>query len=94
IFNTLDKNSIDPVIRVRKDSSTRARGPFKRGCKAVKELGYEEWRRKTDYGYRWIVEGIFSVMERMFGEVVRSHKPDQIVREGYSHFLYNKVISV
>jgi len=61
----------------------------------VKELGYKEWARKTGYGYRWIVESVISAVKRMFGETVRAHKWDQMVKEVIFHFIfYNVVISI
>jgi len=97
IFNRLDEEGIEPVVRVRKDASTRARGSPKRAevVRAVKELGYKEWARKTGYGYRWIVESVISAVKRMFGETVRAHKWDQMVKEVIFRFIfYNVVISI
>ncbi len=96
IFNMLDEAKVEPVIRVRKDASTKARGSPKRAevVRAIKKLGYGEWKKQTGYGYRWAVEGAFSAVKRMFGEVVRAHKPRQMAREAIFLFLlYNRVIS-
>ncbi|MHA1471410.1 MAG: transposase, partial [Candidatus Asgardarchaeia archaeon] len=49
----------------------------------------------TGYGYRWIVESVISAVKRMFGETVRAHKWDQMVKEVIFHFIfYNVVISI
>jgi len=34
----------------------------------LKELGYDEWKKKHGYGKRWAVEGTFSAVKRIFGE--------------------------
>ena len=35
---------------------------------------YHKWCVSVSYGSRWIVESVFSVIKRMFGEEVRSKK--------------------
>lgn len=97
IFNKLDSEGIEPVIRVRKNSSTRSRGSPKRAevVRAIKGLGYKKWSKKTNYGYRWLSESVISAVKRMFGEVVRARKWSQIVREVTFRFLlYNAVITI
>jgi len=97
IFNRLDEEGIEPVIRVRKDSSLRTRGSLKRAevVRDVKLLGYKMWSKKTGYGYRWIVESVFSAVKRMFGETLRARSKLQMTREVMMRFLlYNAVIAV
>ena len=97
IFNRLEKEGIDPVIRVRKSSSVRARGSPKRAevVREVKTLGYKAWAKKKGYGYRWISESIFSAVKRMYGEVIRAKKWPRMVKEVMFRFLiYNLVITV
>ena len=97
IFNRLDEEGIEPVIRVRKDSSLRTRGSPKRAevVRDVKLLGYKMWSKKTGYGYRWIVESVFSAVKRMFGETLRACSRLQMTREVMMRFLlYNAVITI
>jgi hypothetical protein len=56
-FNTLDEMGITPVIRLRKNANTRARGcPLrKKHVREYRELGYKRWRKKYGYGFRWRV---------------------------------------
>ena len=42
---------------------------------------YNMWREKFGYGYRWIVERVFSVFKRIFGEYVSVKKMEYIVKE-------------
>ena len=55
-FNYLNSNGIEPVIKTRKDASTRARGSPSRAkmVRERKEIGYEGWRDKYKYGKRWM----------------------------------------
>ena len=81
-FSYLSGKGIDPAIRVRKNSSRRARG-----CPARKRvvLEYlrdpEEWKRRVGYGRRWMAETAFSTFKRMFGEHVTARKYPNMVRE-------------
>lgn len=64
IFNLLEKEKIQPVVKIRKNASTRARGsPTRAKCvRENKTLGYEDWSKKYIYGMRWHVEGTFSAV--------------------------------
>lgn len=81
-FSYLTGKGIDPAIRVRRNSSCRARG-----CPARKRvvLEYlrdsEEWKRRVGYGRRWMAETAFSTFKRMFGEHVTARKFPNMVRE-------------
>ena len=97
IFNRLEKEGIDTVIRVRKNSSVKTRGSPKRAevVREVKALGYKTWAKKKGYGYRWISESVFSAVKRMCGEVIRARKWPQMLREVTFRFLiYNMVMTV
>jgi len=60
-FAFLTKKGIEPAIKVRHNSPSRARG-----CPAMKEavLEYlrepEAWKRRVGYGLRWMAEAAFS----------------------------------
>ncbi len=82
IFSYLAGKGLDPVIRLRRNSSRRARG-----CPARKRvvLDYlrdpEEWKRRVGYGRRWMAETAFSTFKRMFGEHVGAKRYPNPVRE-------------
>ena len=74
-FKLLDQLGIEPVIKIRKNASTKSNG-----CMARKKqvIPYKE----KGYGHRWpATEGIFSATKRMFGESVRSHKTRNMYHE-------------
>ena len=88
-FNYLDGQDIKPVIKTRKDASTRARGSPARAA-AVRErrqLGYDGWRDKYRYGQRWMAESYFSGVKRMFGETVRAHSQEAMFQEVMTKFI-------
>ena len=43
-----------------------------RMVREVRRLGYDGWRDKYRYGYRWMVETFFSGVKRVFGETCRA----------------------
>ncbi len=73
-FNYLAGNDIEPVIKTRKDASTKAKGSPSRAkmLREVRRLGYEGCRDKYRYGDRWMVETFFSGVKREFGETVKN----------------------
>ena len=96
-FNFLDKEEIEPVIKTRKDASTRARGSPSRAkmVRERKEIGYEGWRDKYKYGQRWLTETFFSGAKRIFGETSKARNIEGIFREVKLKFLlYNMLLSL
>jgi hypothetical protein len=96
-FNLLDDINAEPVIRIRKNASTRSKGcPLRRDeVFLVKKLGYEEWKQLKDAGKRWIAEIVFSSIKRVLGEDLLSKKfKAQKVEAGLKVMLYNKFISL
>jgi len=79
-FDYLDSKGIEPVIKTRKNSSTKARGSPAR-ARMVREIGYEGWRDKYGYGKRWIGEATFSRAKRGYGEYVTAVKWENMVNE-------------
>src|SRR3990170_881673 len=63
-FTLLAGKNIDPVIRVRKNSSFKAKGCMARKQAVVMQLGNPEWKKEKGYGYRWMVESAFSSIKR------------------------------
>jgi len=70
-FRYLAEKGIDPVIKVRRDASSRAGGCVPRKLVAQEYLrNPEAWKRRHGYGQRWMVETVFSSFKRTFGEYV------------------------
>ncbi len=80
-FRFLADQGIDPVIKVRKNSSSKARGCMPRKTAVVEQLGNPEWKKTRGYGYRWMAESAFSAIKRTFGEHTSSIKWGNIVKE-------------
>jgi DDE family transposase len=81
-FRYLDQMNIEPVIKVRKNSSTKANGCMSRKLVVLEQLrDMKRWKKKHGYGMRWIAESAFSSIKRIFGEYVASVKWDNIVNE-------------
>lgn len=89
-FDYLAGLGIEPVIRMRKNASTKCRGHSFARPMAVREmnaLGQEEWRRRHGYNMRWKSETTFSAVKRRVGESVRSKRPDQALKEARMMFV-------
>ena len=66
-FRYLDDRGIEPVIKVRKNASSRAGGCIPRKLVAQEYLrDPEAWKRKHGYGQRWMVESTISSLKRTF----------------------------
>jgi len=60
-----------------------------------KRMGYKGWKQMHQYGRRWAVEGLFSSIKRIFGEIVRASSTEGMVSEVKRAFiLYNIIICV
>ena len=80
-FRFLANKEIEPVIKVRKDSSFKARGCMPRKLAVVEQVNNPEWKREKGYGYRWMAESAFSTIKRVFGEHISSVKWRNIINE-------------
>lgn len=81
-FSYLAEKGIEPAIRVRKNSSSRAKGCMARKLTIIEQLkDYKGWKEKHEYGLRWMAESTFSSIKRTFGEHVKSVKWANIVKE-------------
>jgi len=45
------------------------------------ERGYEDWRDKYKYGYRWMTETFFSGVKKVFGETSRANTVEGVFQE-------------
>ena len=96
-FNLLNRLNVEPVIAIRKNASTRARGCQLRREEVLllKKLGYQRWKQIKDAGTRWIAEIVFSSIKRVLGEDLFSKKfSAQKVEGGLKIMLYNKFIAL
>jgi len=71
-FEYLEKEEIEPVIKTRKNASTKAKGSPARAQKVreVRETGYEGWKDKYKYDKRWMNETTFSRVKGKYGEYI------------------------
>jgi len=96
-FEYLDGKGIEPAIKTRKNSSTKARGSPARArhVREMKELSYEGWRDKYRYGQRWMAESFFSGVKRTFGETTRAKSAEGMFQEVKMKFsFYNALIGL
>jgi hypothetical protein len=83
VFNYCAKHKIDPIIRVRKNSSPKARGSPARAAvvRALQNYGFANWKKMKEYGKRWSVERAYSVFKGYFGDAVCSRTFEHICVE-------------
>ena len=94
-FMYLDRMGIEPVIRVRRNSSIKANICMPRKMVVIEQLrDMKWWKKKHEYGMRWIAESAFSSMKRMFGEYVSSVKWNNIVNELLLTRLHHTIINL
>jgi len=81
-FTYLAEKGIEPVIKVRRNASSRAGGCMPRKLVAQEYLqDPEAWKHKHGYGQRWMVESTFSSLKRTFGEYVSAKTMRNMVNE-------------
>ena len=84
-------------IKVRKNSKVILKtGDTIRNLSVIAQKNdLQKWKDSVDYGKRWIIEIIFTIIKRMFGEYVYSVKFENMVKEMMlKASLYNKIISI
>lgn len=94
-FELLEKKSIEPAIKLRKNASSKRGCPLRRKeVRLRKQLGSQEaWRDEKDYGQRWQGESFFSSFKRRFGESVVSRHFYNMKREILKNlWVYNWLI--
>src|SRR5208283_5056078 len=81
-FHYLARNGIEPIIKVRKNTSGKAGGCMARKLVAQEYLrDPEAWKRNHGYGQRWMVESAFSSLKRTFGEHVSAKTMQNMAKE-------------
>jgi len=95
-FRYLDGKGIEPVIKVRRNASSRAGGCMPRKLVAQEYLrDPKAWKRKHGYGYRWMAESAFSSLKRTFGEYVSAKSMRNMAQEMMiKASLYNVLIGL
>ena len=71
-----DKNAI---VRYNKDGLPRDLRSYY--VDFIKKNGYHEWSRRFNFGKRWLVEIVYSKFKRLFGEIIKSKKEENIRQE-------------
>jgi hypothetical protein len=80
-FQCLSSTGIDPAIIVRKISS-KSMGCYARKVVVLKQLNdFESSKNRVSYRSRWMVEGVFSSMKRIFGDHVSARKFPNMIKE-------------
>lgn len=89
VYNLLKEKNIEPVIKPRKNASTKSRGSPSRAqeVREFKKKGYEKWAKDKEYGLRWATEGKFSTIKRKFGETIRATNKENMLHEAKMKFL-------
>ena len=95
-FNLLASDGIDPVIKVRKNASRKARGSYARKTSVIaQQTDLEAWKEEKKYGDRWAVEAAYSSIKRIFGEHVSAKKFVNMAQEMTTKVsLYNLFIQM
>jgi len=95
-FRYLAEKEIEPVIKVRKNTSSKAGGCIPRKHTAQEYLrDPKAWKRKHQYGQRWMVETAFSSLKRTFGEYVSAKTMQNMTNEMMiKASLYNLLIGM
>jgi hypothetical protein len=83
-FKYLEDKKVIPVIKVRRNSIVSIRNNRLRN-KEVRLQTIEDdrlkWKKKRNYGHRWMAETAFSTIKRMFGEYTSASRFQNMVKE-------------
>ena len=79
-FRYLGEEGIEPAVLVRKGAKVGGNPYRDRIVRAIRR-GKRKWKKRVEYGKRWLVEGFFSMFKRWFGEYVSSIKFENIRKE-------------
>ncbi len=97
IFRCMAYNGILPGIKVRKNAKVLLKkGHILRNLSVISQKNdLQKWKDSVSYGKRWIVETVFSSINRMFGEYVYSVRLKNMIQEMMlKASRYNKIISI
>lgn len=90
IFDHLQQNRIQPVIKTRSNANTKARVSPARAneMREMKNWVNQLWKLKYDCGRRWAAEPVFSTVKRMSGEHVAATKTEDRMQETILKFVF------
>ena len=81
-FQYLSFMGIQPAIKVRMNSRCRKTNHYLRNKNIqLQKTNLQQWKDSVDYGQRWIVETVFSCINRMFGEYITAIRFENMVKE-------------
>ena len=82
-FKYLQKKRIRPIIKVKRDSniSTKKNNKIRNREVGFQLKDYHKWKKKREYGQRWMVETVFSSVKRMFGEYASAIRFQNMIKE-------------
>ena len=94
-FLYLAQNGIVPGIKVRASSVCGKGGGDARDRVVKQQKGaYDKWVASVSHGKRWTVESVFSSLNRMFGEAVRTRNKHNMKQElMIKILLYNQFVT-
>ena len=87
-FEFMKSNGSDcPGIKIR-GNAVVGKEEFARSTAVLEyKMGYKGWRQMHQYGIQWAVEGLFSLIKRIFGETVRADSPEAMISEVKREFI-------
>lgn len=97
LFNLLEEKGIKAGIKTRKNAITIAKGsPYRAKCiRELRDIGYDAWKKKYQYGQRWASEGHLSAFKRLFGESVIAKSNEGMTNEIKRKFaFYNALLNL
>ena len=93
-FNKCSEHGVKPLLKVRKNATTRSKGCPSRAevVRFIKRRGYKTWVEKVGFGRRWAVETAIGSFKTMFGESVTARTLQAAQREvGLKAAVYNRL---
>jgi hypothetical protein len=96
-FNFMKEKGVDcPGIKIRENAVVGEEpSPRSNAVLEFMKNGYKGWKQMHQYGRRWAVEGYFSAVKRIFGEIARASSTGRMISEIKRLFiLYNIIISI
>ena len=82
-FKYLQKKRIRPIIKVKRNSniSTKKNNKIRNREVGFQLKDYHKWKKKREYGQRWMVETVSSSIKRMFGEYASAIRFQNMIKE-------------
>ena len=81
-FKYLKEKRIRPIIKVKRNSIISSKNSNVRNREVGFQIkDYYKWKKKRNYGSRWMAETAFSSIKRMFGEYISATKFQNMVKE-------------